>query len=101
MKYFSFDHEKACNLGKLYFLPKIHKRFFNVPDRPVISNCGTPAEKESEFFNSNLKTIMQESWSYVKDSGDFIDKMRQLGDIPENTTLMTAVFTPVFHMRLR
>ena len=67
----------------------------------MISNCGTPTEKESEFFNSNLKTIMQESWSYVKDSGDFIDKMRQLGDIPENTTLMTAVFTPVFHMRLR
>ena len=31
LKYFSFDHKRACNLGKLYFLPKIHKRLFNVP----------------------------------------------------------------------
>ena len=26
LKYFSFDHKRACNLGKLYFLPKIYKR---------------------------------------------------------------------------
>ena len=44
LKYFSFDHKRACNLGKLYLLPKIHKRLFNVPGRPVISNCGTPTE---------------------------------------------------------
>ena len=25
LKYFSFDHKIACNLGKLYSLPKIHK----------------------------------------------------------------------------
>ena len=42
LKYFSFHHKKACNLGKLYFLLKIHKRLFNVPGRPVISNCEAP-----------------------------------------------------------
>ena len=26
LKYFSFDHKRVCNLGKLYFPPKIHKR---------------------------------------------------------------------------
>ena len=40
LKYFSFDLKRACNLGKFYFLPKIHKTLFNVPVRPVISNCG-------------------------------------------------------------
>ena len=30
-KYFSFDHKRAYNLRKLCFLPKIHKRLFNVP----------------------------------------------------------------------
>ena len=44
-KYFSFDHKRVCNLRKLYFLPKFHKRLFNVPGQPVISNCGTPTEK--------------------------------------------------------
>ena len=43
---------KATNLGKLYLLLKIHKRLENVPGRPVISNCGTPAEKVSEFLDS-------------------------------------------------
>ena len=33
---------------------------------------------------------MQESWSYIKDSGDFLNKMSQIGDIPENDILVTA-----------
>ena len=59
LKYFSFDHKRVCNLIKLYFLPKIHKRLFNIPGRPVISNCGTPTEKASEFLDSHLKTIVR------------------------------------------
>ena len=49
IKYFVYNYKNASNLGKLYFLPKIHKRLSNVPSRPVISNCGTPAEKTSKF----------------------------------------------------
>ena len=56
----------------------------------MISNCGVLTEKVSEFLDSHLKTIMQESSSYVKDSGDFINKMGQIGDIPENVILKTA-----------
>ena len=33
---------------------------------------------------------MQESWSYIKDSADFINKIGQIGDIPENAILVTA-----------
>ena len=49
--YFKFNFKKATNLGKLYLLPKIHKDLSNVPARPVISNCGTPTEKVSEFLD--------------------------------------------------
>ena len=90
LKHFTFDYKRACNLEKLYFLPKIHKNLFNVPGRPVIFNCGTPTEKASEFLDCLLKTIMQESWSYIKDSADFIKKIDQIGDIPENAILVTA-----------
>ena len=90
LKYFSFHHKWACNLGKLYLLPKTHERLFNVPGRPVISNCGTPTEKASEFLDSHLKTIIQESRSYIKDSADFINKFGQIGSIPENAILVTA-----------
>ena len=66
LNYFSFDHMRACNLIKLYFFLKINKRLFNIPARSVISNCGTPTVKVSYFLDNHFKTIMQESWSYIK-----------------------------------
>ena len=52
LKYFSTEFKKATALGKLYLLLKTHKRLENVPGRPVISNCGTQAEKVLEFLES-------------------------------------------------
>ena len=45
LKYFLFEFKKATNLGKMYLLPKLHKRLYDVPRRPVISNCGKPTER--------------------------------------------------------
>ena len=33
---------------------------------------------------------MQESWSYIKDSNDFIRKTKNLKDIPQDALLVTA-----------
>ena len=74
LKYFSFEYKKATNLGKLYLLPKIHNRLKNVPGGPVISNCGTPTKKVSEFLDHHPKPVMQSGWSYIKDSSDFLKK---------------------------
>ena len=49
-------------------LPKIHKRLSDVPGRPVISNCGMPTEKVSEFLDYQLKPVMQNGKSYIRDS---------------------------------
>ena len=40
MKYFMYQYKKITDLGKLYLLPNFHKRLYDVPGRPVISNCG-------------------------------------------------------------
>ena len=68
LKCFTYNFKKATNLGKLYFLPKIRKRLANVPGRPVISNCGTPTEKVSEYLDFLLKPVMQDGWSYEKET---------------------------------
>ena len=81
---------RGFNFGKLYLLPKIHKRLHNVPGRPVISNCESPTEKCSEFLGHHLKPIMQKGWSYITDSGDFINKTKILSTIPDNAILITA-----------
>ena len=90
LKYFTYKYKKTCNLGKLYLLPKINKRLHDVPGRRVISHCGAPTEKISEFLDTQVKPIMQKSWSYIKDSGDFIRKIKNLKDIPEGAILVTA-----------
>ena len=59
LKYFTYKYKKATNFGKMYLLPKIHKVLLNVSGRPVISNCGTPTEKASEFIDHHLQPIMR------------------------------------------
>ena len=70
-KYFLYECKRLNNLGKLYFLPMIHTRLYDVPGRTVVSNCDSPTEKVSEFLYLHLKPIMQEEWSYIKDTEDF------------------------------
>ena len=83
LKYFTYEYKKVSNLGKLYLLPKIHKRLHNVPGRPMIWNCGTPTEEDSEILDYHIKPIMQRGKSYIKDSGDFINKIKTLQNIPD------------------
>ena len=68
---------KVTNLGKMYLLPKIHKRLCDVPGRPVILNCGIPTEKALEFLDNQLKEVMQNSI-------DFTKKIKHLKNIPGN-----------------
>ena len=60
------------------------------PGRPVISNYGTPTGKVPECLDSHLKPIMQNNWSYIRDSGNFIDKIKRIKNIPKDAILVTA-----------
>ena len=71
-------------------MPKIHKWIHNVPGRPLITNCETPTDKASEFIDFHLKPLIHSSWSYIGDSGDFIDKIKRIGKIPKGYFLETA-----------
>ena len=90
LQYFTYKYKKATSLGKMYLLPKIHQRLFDVPGWPVISNPDTPTEKVSEFLDHHLKPVMQEGESYIKDTSDFLNKIKNVNAIPENAILVTA-----------
>ena len=90
LKYFSYQNKKSTNFGKMYLLLKIHKRLDNVPGRPVVSNCGTPTEKASEFLDHHLQPVMKSVVSYIKGTNDFLFKLKNLGKIPENAFLVIA-----------
>ena len=87
LKYLSYNFKNTSCLGKIYLLPEIHKRLNDVSGRPVISNCGTPTEKVSEFLDHHLQPITKAGKSYIKDTTDFLEK---LGNIPSNAISVTA-----------
>ena len=73
--------------GRFYLLPKIHKP--NCPGRPVISGCNTPTEKISAFVDHQLKSLVPVIPSYVKDTNDFLNKLKGLGKLPDGAILVT------------
>ena len=75
--------------GRFYLLPKIHKRLYNVPGRPVISNSGYYTENISIFLEYHLKPIAQEVKSYIKDTNDFLHKSDAFSSLPEDFILRT------------
>ena len=74
--YFKFNFKKA---SKLYLLPKIHTRLSNEPGRSVISNCGAPTV--SEYLDHHLQPVMKEGKSYIKDTADLLNTLKDLGEI--------------------
>ena len=90
LKYFFYEFKKTYNLGKLYLLPKLHKRQSDVPGRSVISNCDTPTEKVSEFLDFHLKPIMRIGNSCMRDSSHFLEKIKNIRSVPDNALLVTS-----------
>ena len=89
LKYFTYEFKKAANLGKFYLLPKIHKHLVNVLGMPIISNCGAPTKKASEFLDVHIKSIMRNGASYIKDSHHFKSKIKNI-NIPNDALLVTG-----------
>ena len=70
----------------MYLLAKIHKRLHSVPGRLVFSNCGAPTEK----FILDKEIRPQEDLSYIKDSNDFVLRIKDLKDTPKDALFVTA-----------
>ena len=73
--------------GRFYLLPKIHKK--NCPGCPVISGCNTPTEKISAFVHSQLKPLVSQIRSFVKDTNHFLNKFKVMGKFLGGAILVT------------
>ena len=49
-----------------------------------------PTEKESEFLDYKVKPVMQNGKLYIRDSGHFLEKIKNISTLPENAVLATA-----------
>ena len=86
LEYFFINKPK---LGRFYLLPKIHKQLHNAPGRPVVSNCGFFTENISAFLEYHLKPLSQKVKLFIKDTNDFLKKLDELRDLPDDFILCT------------
>lgn len=80
---------------RFYLLPKIHKDPQNwsiphkiPPGRPIVSDCGSETYKTAEYIEYFLNPISTRHPSYIKDTYDFIGKIKNL-KIPEQSYLFS------------
>jgi hypothetical protein len=85
-----FLFQKECITPILYGLPKVHKMFDQMPSfRPIVSGCGSCMEGVSKFVDFYLKPLAANSASYIKDTTDFLRKIKDL-NISETDILVAA-----------
>ena len=70
-----------------YMLPKMHKP--NNPGRPVISSVNSHTEKLSAYVDEFLRPLAHALPSHIRDTTDFIIRLKNLGRDPENSILAT------------
>ena len=61
--------------------PKVHKE--GCPRRPVVSSVKCHTEKISAYVDEKLRPIVTKLTSYIKDTSDFVNKVRNIGKVPE------------------
>ena len=79
-----------------YLLPKIHKPRSKWPQpdrmpegRPIVSDCGSESYRVSQYLDSFIRPISIKHPSYIKDTYDFIAKVRNQR-VPANAFLVTG-----------
>ena len=85
---------------RIYGLPKIHKA--SVPLRPIVSSIGTVTYKIAKYLARILSPLVGKTDHFVKDSADFVAKIKDLEVPPGHklisydvSTLFTSIPTPV------
>ena len=80
---------------RFYLLPKIHKPLGKwpiknqmPPGRPIISDCDSESYKVAEYIDHFLQEISQKHPSYIKDTYDFLSKLRTT-KVQPHTLLIT------------
>ena len=75
------QYHKASRLDKTHFLSKVHKNLFDVSGKLLIANCVIHAKNIA--FRSPFETaVKKKGQSYIKDTEDFVDKIKNINAIP-------------------
>ena len=60
-----------------------------LPGRPVVSNCNYFTENIANFLDYHIQPLSKKVKSYIKDTNDFLRKIKNLPPLPEGALLCT------------
>ena len=90
---------KNARLARLYFLKKMHKIPMKI--RPIVSCCDRPTENLSQFIDYWLQPIMKALPSYLENSTQLVNELKQL-KVKPNIILVTidvkSLYTCIPHV---
>lgn len=86
VEYLRPDEESRTPL--FYFNPKMHKD--GNPPRPIISGCQSPTDRLSNYISKIITPIAQIQPSYLKDSKDLLQILKELPKLDQQTYIVTA-----------
>ena len=99
-----YSYLKASPFDKqryFYLLPKVHKERAKWPNndmpegRPIVADCHSESYKVSQYIDYFLKPLAKKHESYIKDTYDFISKIRDL-PMEKDWLLVTADVTALY-----
>lgn len=98
-KYLSIEHP---TVPVLYILPKVHKSLIDPPGWPIVSGRGSILSNIAKFIDQILRPHVLSMKSYIRDTGDFLEKLSKL-TIPKGTLLVTfdvvSLYTSIIHKK--
>ena len=86
LNYFMVNNPK---LGRFYLLQLRYTNVFLTFPISPISNCGYYTENISAFIDHHNKSFSKCVKSYIKDTNNFLQKLRELPKLPNDTILCT------------
>ncbi len=91
---YDYLYNEDATLGKFYLLPKIHKK--GVPGRPICNTIGHPTARISELVDVLLQPHVPSIKSYIKDTTDFLAKIREVPALQEGGLIATLDVTALY-----
>ena len=87
LDYFINDNPR---IGRFYMLPKIHKQLHNVPGGRLYLIVAILRKIFQLFLITIYSPLAQKVKSYIKDTNDFLKKLRELPNLPKDFLLCTV-----------
>lgn len=80
--------KKDRRIPQFYGLPKVHKNPWKL--QPVVSTVGATMEIMSKWLDFQLQKVVTLCPSYLRDSWQLLEEIKQLGPLPRGSKLVTA-----------